>query len=134
MCNHCSGIACLIINPIVEGLGTYGSRAICGSFDGCIWLPDKSLFINNFRWNQLRLREPATSIAVLTMFCSMYACEQAFSHLKNIETKLRSGLTGRSLSACMKLNLTMCQPDYKAISTTMQHQKSVALIVRNAHH
>ncbi|XP_039618299.1 protein ZBED8-like [Polypterus senegalus] len=64
------------------------------------------------------------STAVLTMFGSTYACEQSFSHLKNIKTNLRSRLTDGSLSACMKLNLTTYQPDYKAISKTMQHQKS----------
>lgn len=26
-----------------QGSGTHGSRASCGSFDGCIWLSDKSL-------------------------------------------------------------------------------------------
>ncbi|XP_053179500.1 general transcription factor II-I repeat domain-containing protein 2-like [Scomber japonicus] len=64
------------------------------------------------------------SIAVLTMFGSTYACEQSFSHLKNIKSNLRSRLTDGSLNACMKLNLTKYQPDYKAISKTMQHQKS----------
>uniref|UniRef100_A0A3Q3DRZ8 HAT C-terminal dimerisation domain-containing protein n=1 Tax=Hippocampus comes TaxID=109280 RepID=A0A3Q3DRZ8_HIPCM len=64
------------------------------------------------------------SIAVLTMFGSTYTCEQSFSHLKNIKTNLRSRLTDGSLNACMKLNLTKYQPDYKAISKTMQHQKS----------
>ncbi|KAL6476460.1 hypothetical protein MHYP_G00149590 [Metynnis hypsauchen] len=64
------------------------------------------------------------SVAVLTMFGSTYACEQSFSHLKNIKTNLRSRLTDGSLNACMKLNLTTYQPDYKAISKTMQHQKS----------
>lgn len=64
------------------------------------------------------------SIAVLTMFGSTYACEQSFSHLKNIKTNLRSRLTDGSLNACMKLNLTTYQPDYKAISKTMQLQKS----------
>nr|XP_033788672.1 general transcription factor II-I repeat domain-containing protein 2-like [Geotrypetes seraphini] len=64
------------------------------------------------------------SIAVLTMFGSTYACEQSFSHLRNIKTNLRSHLTDGSLNACMKLNLTTYQPDYKAISKTMQHQKS----------
>uniref|UniRef100_A0A673CGC6 HAT C-terminal dimerisation domain-containing protein n=1 Tax=Sphaeramia orbicularis TaxID=375764 RepID=A0A673CGC6_9TELE len=64
------------------------------------------------------------SIAVLTMFGSTYACEQSFSHLNNIKTNLRSRLTDESLNACMKLNLTTYQPDYKAISKTMQHQKS----------
>uniref|UniRef100_A0A672ZSE0 Uncharacterized protein n=1 Tax=Sphaeramia orbicularis TaxID=375764 RepID=A0A672ZSE0_9TELE len=64
------------------------------------------------------------SIAVLTMFGSTYACEQSFSHLNNIKTNLRSRLMDESLNTCMKLNLTMYQPDYKAISKTMQHQKS----------
>uniref|UniRef100_A0A3B3C531 SPIN-DOC-like zinc-finger domain-containing protein n=1 Tax=Oryzias melastigma TaxID=30732 RepID=A0A3B3C531_ORYME len=60
-------------------------------------------------WNRV-------SIAVLTMFGSTYACEQSFSHLKNIKSNLRSRLTDESLNACMKLNLTKYQPDYKAIS------------------
>uniref|UniRef100_A0A3Q0RY82 HAT C-terminal dimerisation domain-containing protein n=1 Tax=Amphilophus citrinellus TaxID=61819 RepID=A0A3Q0RY82_AMPCI len=64
------------------------------------------------------------SIAVLTVFGSTCACEQSFSHLKNIKTNLRSHLMDGSLNACMKLNLTTYQPDYKAISKTMQHQKS----------
>uniref|UniRef100_A0A3B3HT75 HAT C-terminal dimerisation domain-containing protein n=1 Tax=Oryzias latipes TaxID=8090 RepID=A0A3B3HT75_ORYLA len=64
------------------------------------------------------------SVAVLTMFGSTYACEQSFSHLKNIKTNVRSRLTDGSLNACMKLNLTSYQPDYKSISKTMQHQKS----------
>ncbi|KAL2095405.1 hypothetical protein ACEWY4_010124 [Coilia grayii] len=64
------------------------------------------------------------SIAVLTMFGSTYACEQSFSHLKNIKSNLRSRLTDESLNACMKLNLTKYQPDYKDISKSMQHQKS----------
>jgi len=63
-------------------------------------------------------------IAVLTIFGSTYACEQSFSHLKNIKTNLRSRLTDESHNACMKLDLTKYLPDYKAISNTMQHQKS----------
>ncbi|XP_033834271.1 general transcription factor II-I repeat domain-containing protein 2-like [Periophthalmus magnuspinnatus] len=50
--------------------------------------------------------------------------ESSFSHLKNIKSNLRSRLTDESLNACMKLNLTEYQPDYKAISKSMQHQKS----------
>ena len=64
------------------------------------------------------------SIAVLTMFGSTYACEQSFSHMRNIKSNLRSRLTDGSLNACMKLNLSTYEPDYKAISKTMQHQKS----------
>ncbi|KAK0141743.1 hypothetical protein N1851_020594 [Merluccius polli] len=58
------------------------------------------------------------------MFGSTYACEQSFSHMNNIKTNLRSRLTDDSLNACMKLRLTKYEPDYKAISKTMQHQKS----------
>uniref|UniRef100_A0A3Q1F3Z3 DUF4371 domain-containing protein n=1 Tax=Acanthochromis polyacanthus TaxID=80966 RepID=A0A3Q1F3Z3_9TELE len=39
-------------------------------------------------------------------------------------TNLQSCLTDGSLNACMKLNLTTYQPDYKAISKSIQHQKS----------
>uniref|UniRef100_A0A3B3II42 HAT C-terminal dimerisation domain-containing protein n=1 Tax=Oryzias latipes TaxID=8090 RepID=A0A3B3II42_ORYLA len=88
------------------------------------WLKDQLILKT---WNAL----PVTfftlqrvSVAVLTMFGSTYACEQSFSHLKNIKTNVRSLLTDGSLNACMKLNLTSYQPDYKSISKTMQHQKS----------
>ncbi|KAK7938605.1 hypothetical protein WMY93_001931 [Mugilogobius chulae] len=78
-------------------------------------------------WNELPVTYRTlqrVSIAVLTMFGSTYACEQSFSHLKHIKSNLRSRLSDESLNACMKLNLTTYQPDYKAISKTMQHQKS----------
>lgn len=78
-------------------------------------------------WNALPVTYKTlqrVSLAVLTMFGSTYACEQSFSHLKHIKTNLRSRLKDGSLNACIKLNLTTYQPDYKAISKTMQHQKS----------
>ncbi|XP_068101524.1 protein FAM200C-like [Hyperolius riggenbachi] len=78
-------------------------------------------------WNALPITYHTlqrVSIAVLTMFGSTYACEQSFSHLKHIKSNLRSRLTDGSLNACMKLCLTTYQPDYKAISKTMQLQKS----------
>lgn len=87
--------------------------------------PEDQLIIKT--WNSLPVTYHTlqrVSIAVLTMFGSTYACEQSFSHLKNIKTNLRSRLTDESLNACMKLNLTKYQPDYKAISKSMQHQKS----------
>lgn len=62
-------------------------------------------------------------IAVLTMFGSMYACEQYFSHLNNINNNLRSHLTERSFNACMNLNFTTYKPDYKAIRKTIHYQK-----------
>uniref|UniRef100_A0A3B3C4Y6 HAT C-terminal dimerisation domain-containing protein n=1 Tax=Oryzias melastigma TaxID=30732 RepID=A0A3B3C4Y6_ORYME len=87
--------------------------------------PEDQLIIK--AWNALPVTYHTlqrVSIAVLTMFGSTYACEQSFSHLKNIKSNLRSRLTDESLNACMKLNLTKYQPDYKAISKFMQHQKS----------
>uniref|UniRef100_A0A8C5I7P3 Uncharacterized protein n=1 Tax=Gouania willdenowi TaxID=441366 RepID=A0A8C5I7P3_GOUWI len=87
--------------------------------------PEDQLIIKT--WNALPVTYDAlkrVSIAVLTMFGSTYSCEQSFSHLKNIKSNLRSRLTDESLNACMKLNLTKYQPDYKAISKSMQHQKS----------
>uniref|UniRef100_A0A8P4G8E9 SPIN-DOC-like zinc-finger domain-containing protein n=1 Tax=Dicentrarchus labrax TaxID=13489 RepID=A0A8P4G8E9_DICLA len=81
--------------------------------------------LNTADLNQLIIKTwNRVSIAVLTMFGSTYSCEQSFSHLKNIKSNLRSRLTDESLNACMKLNLTKYQPDYKAISKSMQHQKS----------
>uniref|UniRef100_A0A3Q2STM4 SPIN-DOC-like zinc-finger domain-containing protein n=1 Tax=Fundulus heteroclitus TaxID=8078 RepID=A0A3Q2STM4_FUNHE len=91
-------------------------------------LKASDMWVNKFNWRaskyQLIIKTwkvlPVTyhtlqrvSIAVLTMFGSTYACEQSFSHLNNI-----------NLNACMKLNLTKYQQDYKAISKSMQHQKS----------
>uniref|UniRef100_A0A671LGH7 Uncharacterized protein n=1 Tax=Sinocyclocheilus anshuiensis TaxID=1608454 RepID=A0A671LGH7_9TELE len=62
--------------------------------------------------------------AFLTMFGSTYTCEQSFSHMNNIKSNQRSVLTDESLNACMKLNSTTYEPDYKAISKKMQSQKS----------
>uniref|UniRef100_A0A3Q2QQW0 HAT C-terminal dimerisation domain-containing protein n=1 Tax=Fundulus heteroclitus TaxID=8078 RepID=A0A3Q2QQW0_FUNHE len=88
--------------------------------------PEDQLIIKT--WNVLPVTYHTlqrVSIAVLTMFGSTYACEQSFSHLNNIKSNLGSRLTDESLNACLKhLNLTKYQPDYKAISKSMQHQKS----------
>uniref|UniRef100_A0A8C5H083 HAT C-terminal dimerisation domain-containing protein n=1 Tax=Gouania willdenowi TaxID=441366 RepID=A0A8C5H083_GOUWI len=87
--------------------------------------PEDQLIIKT--WNALPVTYDTlkpVSIAVLTMFGSTYSCDQSFSHLKNIKSNLRSRLTDESLNACMKLNLTKYQPDYKAINKSMQHQKS----------
>lgn len=90
--------------------------------------PEDKLILNT--WNALPVTYHTlrrVSIAVLTMFGSTYSCEQSFSHRKNIKSNLRSGLTDESLNACVKLNLTKYQPDYKTISKSMQHQKSLVI-------
>ncbi|KAA8578073.1 hypothetical protein FQN60_004524, partial [Etheostoma spectabile] len=76
--------------------------------------PEDQLIIKT--WNALPVTYHTlqrVSNAVLTMFGSTYACEQSFSHLKNIKSNLRSRLTDERLHARMKLNLTKYQPDYK---------------------
>nr|XP_014339756.1 PREDICTED: general transcription factor II-I repeat domain-containing protein 2B-like [Latimeria chalumnae] len=78
-------------------------------------------------WNELPLTYGTmqnVSFALLTMFGSTYMCEQAFSHLNHIKNNLRSRLTEDSLNACMKLNLTTYELDFKEIHKTMQQQKS----------
>uniref|UniRef100_A0A3B3BXB9 SPIN-DOC-like zinc-finger domain-containing protein n=1 Tax=Oryzias melastigma TaxID=30732 RepID=A0A3B3BXB9_ORYME len=70
-------------------------------------------------WNALPVTNHTlqrVSIAVLTMFGSTYS---------NLRSRLKCyPLTDESFNACMKLNLSKYQPDYKAISKFMQHQKS----------
>uniref|UniRef100_A0A6Q2XKQ7 HAT C-terminal dimerisation domain-containing protein n=1 Tax=Esox lucius TaxID=8010 RepID=A0A6Q2XKQ7_ESOLU len=73
--------------------------------------PEDQLILKT--WNELPVTYHTMQrvrIAVLTMFGSTYACEQSFSHMRNIKNYLRSRLTDGSL--------------HKAISKTVQHQKS----------
>uniref|UniRef100_A0A3Q3QYD0 HAT C-terminal dimerisation domain-containing protein n=1 Tax=Monopterus albus TaxID=43700 RepID=A0A3Q3QYD0_MONAL len=77
-------------------------------------------------WNALPVTyhtRQRVSIAVLTMFGSTYACEQSFSHLKNIKTNLRSCLTDGSLNACMKLNLNALSNRLQTIINQVNHIK-----------
>uniref|UniRef100_A0A671VCZ0 SPIN-DOC-like zinc-finger domain-containing protein n=1 Tax=Sparus aurata TaxID=8175 RepID=A0A671VCZ0_SPAAU len=89
------------------------------------------------KWGEMKKLQPADQLIVKTwntlpvtyhtlqrVSIAVLTISQSFSHLKNIKTNLRSRLTDGSLNACMKLNLTTYQPDYKAISKTMQHQKN----------
>ncbi|KAA8588338.1 hypothetical protein FQN60_001532, partial [Etheostoma spectabile] len=66
-------------------------------------------------WNALPVTYHTLQRVSIAVF--KYTCEQSFSHIKNIKSNLRSRLTDESLYACMKLNLTKDQPDYKAISS-----------------
>uniref|UniRef100_A0A3B3Y521 SPIN-DOC-like zinc-finger domain-containing protein n=1 Tax=Poecilia mexicana TaxID=48701 RepID=A0A3B3Y521_9TELE len=89
-------------------------KARFGEFQMKKLQPEDQLIVKT--WNALPVTYDTlkrVSIAVLTMFGSTYSCEQSFSHLKNIKSNLRSRLTDESLNACMKLNLTKYQPDYK---------------------
>uniref|UniRef100_A0A3P9HEE7 DUF4371 domain-containing protein n=1 Tax=Oryzias latipes TaxID=8090 RepID=A0A3P9HEE7_ORYLA len=80
------------------------------------------------KWEEKKKRQPANQLILKTwntLPVTFFTLQrQSFSHLKNIKTNLGSRLTDGSLNACMKLNLTSYQPDYKTISKTMQHQTS----------
>uniref|UniRef100_A0A803JPN2 DUF4371 domain-containing protein n=1 Tax=Xenopus tropicalis TaxID=8364 RepID=A0A803JPN2_XENTR len=67
------------------------------------------------KWGEMKKLQPADQLIVTT-----WNALPSSSHLKNIKTNLRSHLMDGSLNACMKLNLTTYQPEYKAISRTMQ--------------
>ncbi|QQP54935.1 General transcription factor II-I repeat domain-containing protein 2-like [Caligus rogercresseyi] len=70
------------------------------------------------KWTEIKKLPHADDLIVKTW----NALPVTYSTLQR--TNLRSRLTDESLNACMKLNLTAYQPDYKAISKTMQSQKS----------
>uniref|UniRef100_A0A3Q3JQM6 HAT C-terminal dimerisation domain-containing protein n=1 Tax=Monopterus albus TaxID=43700 RepID=A0A3Q3JQM6_MONAL len=87
--------------------------------------------VSKHQWTEMKKLQPTDQLIVktwnvlpVTYHTLQLVSIQSFSYLKNIKTNLRSRLMDGSLNACMKLNLTTYQPDYKAISKTMQHQKS----------
>uniref|UniRef100_A0A3P9JR89 DUF4371 domain-containing protein n=1 Tax=Oryzias latipes TaxID=8090 RepID=A0A3P9JR89_ORYLA len=78
------------------------------------------------KWEEMKKLQPADQLILKTWNCHILhtaACDSPFT-FKNIKSNVRSRLTDGSLNACMKLNLSSYQPDYKSISKTMQHQKS----------
>ncbi|GBO13691.1 hypothetical protein AVEN_141058-1 [Araneus ventricosus] len=61
---------------------------------------------------------------VLTIFGSTYSCEQAFSSLNIVKSKVRSQLTNKNLESCLKLKTTSYKPDLIKLSKGMQSQCS----------
>ncbi|GBM06987.1 hypothetical protein AVEN_239685-1 [Araneus ventricosus] len=61
---------------------------------------------------------------VLTIFGSIYSCEQAFSCMNIIKSKVRSQLTNKNLESCLKLKTTSYKPDLIKLSKGMQSQCS----------
>ncbi|GBM70699.1 hypothetical protein AVEN_122474-1 [Araneus ventricosus] len=61
---------------------------------------------------------------VLTIFGSTYSCEQAFSCMNIIKSKVRSQLTNENLELCLKLKTTSYKPDLIKLSKGMQSQCS----------
>ncbi|GBM38166.1 hypothetical protein AVEN_48497-1 [Araneus ventricosus] len=61
---------------------------------------------------------------VLTIFGSTYSCEQAFSCMDIIKSKVRSQLTNKNLESCLKLKTKSYKPDLIKLSKGMQSQCS----------
>ncbi|GBM57501.1 hypothetical protein AVEN_137934-1 [Araneus ventricosus] len=57
---------------------------------------------------------------VLAIFGSTYSCEQAFSCMNIIKSKVRSQLTNKNLESCLKLKTTSYKPDLIKLSKGMQ--------------
>uniref|UniRef100_A0A3B3HB02 Uncharacterized protein n=1 Tax=Oryzias latipes TaxID=8090 RepID=A0A3B3HB02_ORYLA len=77
------------------------------------------------KWEEMKKRQPVDHLILKTwnaLPVTFFTLQRV--SVANIKTNVRSRLTDGSLNACMKLNLTSYQPDYKSISKTMQHQKS----------
>lgn len=64
------------------------------------------------------------AFGVLTIFGSTYSCEQAFSCMNIIKSKVRSQLTNENLESCLKLKTTSYEPNLSKLSKTMQRQRS----------
>ncbi|GBM53189.1 hypothetical protein AVEN_14220-1 [Araneus ventricosus] len=61
---------------------------------------------------------------VLTILGSTYSCEQAFSCMNVIKSKVRSQLTNKNLESFLKLKTTSYNPDLIKLSEGMQSQYS----------
>lgn len=66
----------------------------------------------------------AFAFGILTIFGSTYSCEQTFSNMNFIKSKLRSQLTEVSLETCLKLKTTTYSPDIEKLCASIQQQKS----------
>ncbi|XP_015188888.1 PREDICTED: general transcription factor II-I repeat domain-containing protein 2A-like isoform X2 [Polistes dominula] len=64
------------------------------------------------------------AFGVLTIFGLTYSCEQAFSCMNIIKSKVRSQLTNENLESCLKLKTTSYEPNLSKLSNTMQSQRS----------
>jgi hypothetical protein len=67
-------------------------------------------------YNQLK----KLAFAVLSLFVSTYSCEQSFSSMNLIKSKLRSRLIDENLESCLKLKTTTYKLDLLKLSKEMQ--------------
>lgn len=64
------------------------------------------------------------AFGVLTIFGSTYSCEQLFSNMNIIKSKLRNRLTDENLNAALKLKTSSYLPDINSLSKEMQAHSS----------
>uniref|UniRef100_A0A3Q3E7E7 SPIN-DOC-like zinc-finger domain-containing protein n=1 Tax=Labrus bergylta TaxID=56723 RepID=A0A3Q3E7E7_9LABR len=64
------------------------------------------------------------ALRVSAYFGSTYLCEMTFSQMKIIKTKYRSRLTDRHLTDCLRLAVCSYEPNYKALTDSIQSQPS----------
>ncbi|KAK1886934.1 Protein FAM200A [Dissostichus eleginoides] len=62
----------------------------------------------------------ACALKVSAYFGSTYLCKMAFSQMKIIKSKYRSRLTDRHLTDCLRLAVCSYEPDYKALTDSVQ--------------
>lgn len=66
----------------------------------------------------------ACALRVSAYFGSTYLFEMAFSQMKIIKSKYRSCLTDRHLTDCLRLAVCSYEPNYKALTDSIQSQPS----------
>lgn len=64
------------------------------------------------------------AFGLLSIFGSTYFCEQIFSNMNFIKSKLRSQLNNVTLSSCLKIKITAYSPNIEKLSQEVQQQKS----------
>ncbi|GBM22221.1 hypothetical protein AVEN_273411-1 [Araneus ventricosus] len=78
-------------------------------------------------WNSLPecyIEVKKLAYGVLTIFGSTYSCEQAFSCMNIIKSKVRSQLTNKNLESYLELKTTSYKPDLNKLSKGMKSQCS----------
>ncbi|GBM68404.1 hypothetical protein AVEN_131708-1 [Araneus ventricosus] len=66
---------------------------------------------------------------VLTIFGSTYSCDQAFSCMNIMKSKVRSQLTNKNKESCLKLKTTSYKSDLIKLSKGIQSQCSIDVTI-----
>jgi hypothetical protein len=83
-------------------------------------------------WNSLPdnyCQLKTVAFGILTIFGSTYYCEQAFSNMNSIKSKMLSQLTNISLETCLKLKTSNYSPNMEKLCAEMQSQNLINLLL-----